>query len=93
MGKQMCTMKSEVVGRLSVVSDDLVQTADQKICERWRFTIPELSFEFPQISRTPFYYITAVRFGYHTFCARWVPKMFTGAHETHRMASVLTFLA
>jgi hypothetical protein len=26
-------------GRPSVVSDDLVQSVDKKICERWRFTI------------------------------------------------------
>jgi hypothetical protein len=46
-------MKNKVVGRPSVVSDDLVQIVDQKICGRWRFTISELlSDEFPQISRT-----------------------------------------
>jgi transposase len=39
-------------GRPSVVSDDLVQNVDQEICERRRFTISELSCEFPQISRT-----------------------------------------
>jgi transposase len=36
-------------GRPSVVNDDLVQSVDQKICERWCFTISELSCEFPQI--------------------------------------------
>jgi transposase len=29
-------------GRPSVVRDDLVQSVDQIICERWRFTISEL---------------------------------------------------
>jgi transposase len=38
--------------RPSVVSDNLVQSVDQKISERWRFTISELSCEFPQTSRT-----------------------------------------
>jgi hypothetical protein len=33
----------------SVVRDDLVQSVDQKICERRRFTISELSCEFLQI--------------------------------------------
>jgi hypothetical protein len=37
-------------GRLAVVSNDLVQSVDQQICERRRFTISELSCEFPQIS-------------------------------------------
>jgi hypothetical protein len=56
MGEQMFTIKSEVVGRPSVVSDDFVQSADQ-ICERRLFTISELSCEFPQISRTLLYEI------------------------------------
>jgi hypothetical protein len=30
MGKKMFTMKSEVVGRPSVMNDDLVQSVDQK---------------------------------------------------------------
>jgi hypothetical protein len=36
----------------SVLSDALVQSFDQKICERRHFTISELSCELPQISRT-----------------------------------------
>jgi hypothetical protein len=38
--------------RHSAVSDDLVQGVDQKLCDRRRFTISELSCEFPQISST-----------------------------------------
>jgi transposase len=41
-------------GRPSVVSDDLVEIVDQKICERRRFGISELSCGFPQISCTDF---------------------------------------
>jgi hypothetical protein len=48
-------MKSEVVDQSSVVSDDLVESFDQKISERWCFTISELSREFPRISRTVLY--------------------------------------
>jgi hypothetical protein len=29
--------------------------------------------------------------GYQKFWTRWIPKMLTGAHETKRMASALTF--
>jgi hypothetical protein len=47
----------EQSGQLSVVSDDLVQSADQNICERWCFTISELLCEFPQISCTVLYKI------------------------------------
>jgi hypothetical protein len=38
-------------GGTSEMSDDLVQSVDQIICERWRFTISELSCEFPQPPR------------------------------------------
>jgi transposase len=44
-------------GRISVVSDGLVQSVDQKICQRWHFTISELSCEFPHISLTILYEI------------------------------------
>jgi hypothetical protein len=74
-------MMSKAVGRPSVVSDDLVQSADQKICERQRFTISDLSCEFSQISCTVLCEIITVRLGYHKFCARWVLKMLTSAQN------------
>jgi hypothetical protein len=37
--------------------DDLVQIVDQKICVRRRFTISEISCEFPEISSTLLYEI------------------------------------
>jgi hypothetical protein len=46
--------------RPSVVSDDLVQSVDEKICERWCFTISEVLYEFSQISRTVLYEIVTV---------------------------------
>jgi hypothetical protein len=87
----MFTMKSEMVGWSSAVSDDLVQSADQKVCERRRFTISELSCEFPQVLCIVLYKIISVRLDYHKLCARWVLKMLTGAHRTQRIASALTF--
>jgi hypothetical protein len=68
-------------GQPSVMSDDIVQSVDQRILERWHFTISELSCENPQISCTVLYKIITVRLGCHKFCARWVPKMLTGAHK------------
>jgi hypothetical protein len=44
MGEQMLVMKSEVVGRPSVVTDDFVQSFDKKMSE--------VSCEFQQISCT-----------------------------------------
>jgi hypothetical protein len=70
------------------VSDDLVQIAKQKIYEFQNFRVNLL----PQISYTVLYKIITVRLGYHKFCARWVQKMFTGAHKTQRMALAQTFL-
>jgi hypothetical protein len=87
----MLTVKSEPVGWQSIVSDDLVQSVDQKIYERRRLTIAELSCEFPQISPTVLYETLTVRLGCYKFCARWVPKMITVAHKTQKMASALTF--
>jgi hypothetical protein len=74
------------------VNDDLVQSVNKKIRENWRFTISEFWFEFPHVSRTVLYEIVTHKLGYHKFCARWVPKMFTDAHKTQRMAWALTFL-
>jgi hypothetical protein len=56
MGDQMFTMKSEVDGRPSVLSD-ICQRVGQKICGRRRFTISELLCEFPQTSLTLLYEI------------------------------------
>jgi hypothetical protein len=63
------------------VGDDLAQSVDQQICERWHFTISELSCEYQQISCTFPYEIITVRLGCHKFCARWVPKILMGAHK------------
>jgi hypothetical protein len=77
------TMKSEVVDRPSIVSDDLFQSVDQNIYERRLLTISELSCKFPQMSRTVLREIITIRLGCHNkFCATWVPKMVTGAHKT-----------
>jgi hypothetical protein len=54
MGEQMFRMNNEVADQPSVMSY-LVQSVDQKICERWCFTIAELLYEFSQISSTVLY--------------------------------------
>jgi hypothetical protein len=54
MGGRTNVQDEERSGRLSVVSDDLVQSVEQEVCKRQRFTISELSCEFPQISCTVF---------------------------------------
>jgi hypothetical protein len=64
----------------SAVSDNLVDSINQNICQSQRFTISELSCEFPQISRTVLCGVITVRLDYHKFCARWVLKILTVAH-------------
>jgi len=63
--------------RHSIVADELIQKVDQCLHGKWRFTISELSEEFPQTSRTTLYRIVTDRLGYHKFCAHWVPKQLT----------------
>jgi hypothetical protein len=87
MGEQMFTMKSEVVNRPSVLSDAVVQSVDQNICESRRFTISELSCEFQQILLTVLYQIIIFRLGSHKFCPRCIPEMLMVAHNTQIMAS------
>jgi hypothetical protein len=92
MVEQVFMIKSEVVDHLSCMMDALIQSVDQKICERRRFIISELSYAFPQISCTVLYMSITVRLGCQKFCVRWVLKMLTGAHKMQRMALALTFL-
>jgi hypothetical protein len=73
------------------VSDDFVQSVDQKICEIWRFTISEPFCELPLISCIVLYKITTVRLSYHKLCTIWVPKMLMGSHKMKRMALAFTF--
>lgn len=80
-------------GRPSVASDDLVTKIDERVRESRRFTISELSEQFPQISRTVLYEVVTKQLGYHKFCARWIPKVLTEIHKSKRMGSALDFLS
>jgi hypothetical protein len=82
----MLMTRSEVVGRPPKVSDDLVRSVDQQIYEGWRFAISEVSCEFPQTARTILYEVIRIRSDCHKSCARWIPKLLTGAQKTQRMA-------
>ena len=79
-------------GRKSVATVGLVERVDHLVRGKRRFTISELSEEFPEISRSALYTITNKDLEYRKLCARWVPKMLTDDHKTQRMASALTFL-
>jgi transposase len=60
-------------GQHSVVTDELVQKVNQCLRGK-RFTISQLSEEFPHTLRTTLYRIVTDRLGYQKFCARWLPK-------------------
>jgi hypothetical protein len=51
-GRKMLTIKSDVVGRPSVTSDDLIRGVNKKKSERRLFTVSKFSYEFQQISRS-----------------------------------------
>jgi transposase len=68
-------------GRPSVVTNELVQKIDGKVRDNRRFTISELSDEFPQISRTVLYEIVTESLGYKKYCARWVHKILSEHHK------------
>jgi hypothetical protein len=70
-------MKSEMVGRPSVVTHNLVQSG---ALHNFR-TFMRISTNFTDCSLRD----------YHNFCAKSVPKVLTGAHKTQRMPSALIF--
>ena len=78
--------------RPSVITDDLVDKVNTTIRGNRRFTISELSLEFPQVSRSMIYDIVSEKLGYKTLCARWVPKMLTYKHKQKRLAAAHLFL-
>jgi hypothetical protein len=82
MGEPTHAHDEERSGRPPIVTDELVQIVDKKICERRRFPISEISCEFPKMSPALLYDIIIFRLGYHMFCSEWVPNMLTGAHKT-----------
>jgi len=57
-------------GRPSLVNDDLVRKFNERMREDRRFTISDLSIQFPEISRTLLYDIVSNHLGYWKVCAR-----------------------
>ena len=50
-------------GRPSLVNDDLMRNVNERVCDDRRFTISDLSLQFPQISRTLLYDIVSSHLG------------------------------
>jgi hypothetical protein len=65
-------------------SGDLVQTDDQKICVRRRFTVSEVSYEFSHIPRTVLYEIITLDYaitGFAHYGFRRSSRMHTKRRE------------
>ncbi|GFY19679.1 HTH_48 domain-containing protein [Trichonephila clavipes] len=62
-------------GRLSVITDDLMQAVETKIRENRRFTITTLSKEIPDVSRLVVYKIVTEDLNFKKSCSRWVPRL------------------
>ncbi|KAJ4432354.1 hypothetical protein ANN_20973 [Periplaneta americana] len=63
-----------------------------KVRANLRFTMSELSEDFPQISRTLLYEVTTEDLGYRKLSARWVPKLLSEELKVQRMGAALSFL-
>ncbi|KAJ4443852.1 hypothetical protein ANN_05639 [Periplaneta americana] len=57
-----------------------------------RFTMSELSEDFPQISRTLLYKVITEYLGYRKLSARWVPKLLSEEQKAQQLGAALSFL-
>lgn len=65
---------------------------DQLVWERWRFTITELSEDFPKLSWSSICMIVTERLRYQNICARWAPKMLMDDHGTNGIGLKIYFI-
>ncbi|GFS83321.1 histone-lysine N-methyltransferase SETMAR [Trichonephila clavipes] len=79
-------------GRPSVITDDLMQAVETKICENRRFVINILSLEFPDVSRSLVYKIMTEDLNFKKLCSWWVSRLFSPEHKEKRFANPLDFL-
>ncbi|GFW36862.1 histone-lysine N-methyltransferase SETMAR [Trichonephila clavipes] len=83
---------NERSGQPSFINVNLVELVWQRGMKNRRFTITELSSQFPQISRSLSNEIVTKHLLFKNFCARWVPKNLTPEHKIQRLGAALTFL-
>ena len=76
----------------SVRIDDLVERANVKVRENVRFTINNISLQYPEVSRATLLKIMIEILNYRNMCAQWMSKMLTDAYKDHRMISARTSL-
>ncbi|KAJ4436716.1 hypothetical protein ANN_16848 [Periplaneta americana] len=79
-------------GRLSIMNADLIRLVDERVRANRRFTMSELSEDFPQISRTLLNKVITEDLGYWKLSARWVPKLLSEEQKAQQMGAALFFL-
>ncbi|KAG5323444.1 GVQW3 protein, partial [Pseudoatta argentina] len=68
-------------GRLSILTDDIVEKIENALRDDRRLTMDELSAMFPQISRSLLHETITETLEYRKLSARWVPKQLTDQHK------------
>ncbi|KAG5324974.1 MOS1T transposase, partial [Pseudoatta argentina] len=79
-------------GRLSILTDDIVEKIENALRDDRRLTVDELSAMFPQISRSLLYETITETLGCRKLSARWVPKQLTDQHKLNRVEAGQEFL-
>ena len=75
-----------------MITDDLVNTVDEKIRENQRFTISTLALEFPNVGRTTLRKIISENVKFRKLCVRWVSRLLTEENKLKKMSYALDFL-
>ncbi|XP_039604252.1 protein GVQW3-like, partial [Polypterus senegalus] len=86
------THDEERSGRPSLISEELLQQDDEKICSDRRVTNDTLHEMLPHISRSLMCEIVSEKLDYRRLSARWVPKMLTPEHRQNRVLAAREFL-
>ncbi|XP_075217931.1 uncharacterized protein LOC142322739 [Lycorma delicatula] len=82
----------ECSGHPTVITDELTENVNAKICENRMLTISQLSIEFHFVLRSGIYDILTEKLGYRKLCSRWVPKILTETRKEKCLAAAQTFL-
>ena len=82
LGTVVCLCRS---GRLSIVTDKIVEKIENVLRDNHRLTVDELSAMFPQISRSLLYKTITKTLGYWKLSVRWVPKQLTDQHKFNQV--------
>lgn len=81
--EQMNVHEKECNGHPTVMTDGLVEKANIKNCEHWRFTYSKLSFNFPNISQSILNDIVTEKLHYEN-CLCWMGPEIVNRHKKQK---------